>query len=153
MEVRSQLTLADYRYAQTLDEVSRRMLLSVPFPIYYNFLHGIELCLKAYLMRFHHYSVSRLKCEFGHDLSKLLNEAVSQGLRDQCSNITDNHLSTINELSDDYLNKDFEYHSPHLSTYNIIENVESAADAIVGDLTVEFFGSPDDSSAWEERIL
>ncbi len=52
-----------------------------PEAIYYNFLHGIELGLKAYILQFGAATIGSLRRNFGHDLERLLCEACAYGLR------------------------------------------------------------------------
>jgi hypothetical protein len=49
------------------------------WPRYFMLCHSIELALKAYLTA-RGYSPTELRGEFGHDLTRLLTEAVSAGL-------------------------------------------------------------------------
>ena len=81
-----------------------------PFAIYFNFLHGIELGLKSYLV----YEAGTLEEElrkkpFSHNLKRLLNEALRHRLQCVCTELTDTDLRTIRDLSKHYSDKTFEY--------------------------------------------
>ncbi len=81
-----------------------------PFAIYFNFLHGIELGLKSYLV----HEAGMLEKElrekrFGHKLNRLLNKALRHGLQSACTELTDTDLQAIRLLSKHYSSKKFEY--------------------------------------------
>ena len=79
-----------------------------PFAIYFNFLHGIELSLKSYLV----YEAGMLDDDlraFGHNLDRLLKEALCHRLRCACTELTDTDLQAILFLSKHYSSKNFEY--------------------------------------------
>ena len=79
-----------------------------PFAIYYNFLHGIELGLKSYLVHETRASDKKLR-RFSHDLDGLLSEALDHGLRCACTGLTHTDLAVIRFLSANYNDKHFEY--------------------------------------------
>ena len=75
-----------------------------PSAIYFNFLHGIELCLKFYLV----HEVGMLEKElrkFSHDLDRLLKEALKHRLECACTELTATDLQTIRFLSEHYSSK------------------------------------------------
>ena len=81
-----------------------------PFAIYFNFLHGIELCLKSYLVHEAGMRDEDLRSkEFGHNLDRLLDEALCHRLRDACTELTNTDLETIRFSSKNYSSKNFEY--------------------------------------------
>ena len=69
-----------------------------PFPIYFNFLHGIELGIKAYLRHVDAVPLKDFrnpKKKFGHHLEHLLTKALCHDLRKKCPELTDSHIATI----------------------------------------------------------
>lgn len=80
-----------------------------PEAIYYNFLHGIELGLKAYLLQVEAATIGCLRKNFGHDLERLLCKACGSGLRERCPHLSDEHLEAIRVSSSLYKSKEFEY--------------------------------------------
>ena len=81
-----------------------------PFAIYFNFLHGIELCLKSYLVHEAGMCDEDLRSkEFRHNLDRLLDEAICHRLRGACTELTDTDLETIRYSSKNYSYKNFEY--------------------------------------------
>ena len=82
-----------------------------PFPIYYNFLHGTELGLKAYLRHVDAVPLEDLRNprKFGHHLDRLLKKALRHDLRKACPALTDSHIDTILCSSGLYAAKMFEY--------------------------------------------
>ena len=109
------------RYANEYDQVakdalegcrdrlpeSQRHHSHVPFAIYYNFLHAIELALKSYMAHTGS-DLGELK-RVGHDLEKALNICIDKGIRDNCPKLTDLLVDTIKYASSTYKNKEFEY--------------------------------------------
>ena len=82
----------------------------VPFPIYFNFLHGIELGLKAYLLHVNAATIDELKSkQLGHNLPNLLNKALEHDLRSNCPELTKQHTDIIHCSNETYSNKWFEY--------------------------------------------
>ena len=82
----------------------------VPFPIYFNFLHGIELGLKAYLLHVDAATINKLKSkQLGHNLSNLLDKALEHGLSSNFPELTKRHTDIIRCSNETYSNKWFEY--------------------------------------------
>ena len=78
------------------------------FPIYFNFLHGIELGLKSYLV----HETGMLDKELrgvGHKLDDLLAKALHHHLRRACTKLTLTNISVIRFFSEHYATKKFEY--------------------------------------------
>ena len=88
----------------------RHLLEEATFAVYYNFLHGVELGLKSYLLHVEMATLEDLRTRFGHKLACLLDEALKHSLCSQCPKLTDTHLDTIRFLSTLYADKQFEYH-------------------------------------------
>lgn len=87
---------------------SQRHHTDVPFAIFYNFGHGIELGLKAYLLQ-NGLSIDALRSqEYGHNLESCLEKSLEFGLKDLC-NLTDIDLDQVRLLSRTYYEKEFEY--------------------------------------------
>lgn len=78
------------------------------FPIYYCFLQGVELGLKAYLRHKDIRSMEQLK-KIGHDITKLLNIAEQNGIRQQLSWLTDRDFTILHSHSPMYKDKEFTY--------------------------------------------
>ena len=109
------------RYATEYDQVAKDALqcyrdrlpepqrhhTHVPFPIYFNFLHAIELALKSYML--HTGSVLRELRGVGHNLEAALDICIERGIRDSCPEVTDVMLETIRHANQMYQMKDFEY--------------------------------------------
>ena len=82
----------------------------VPFPIYFNFLHGIELGLKTYLLHVNAATINDLKSKrLEHNLSNILDKALEHGLRSNCPELTDSVICVIRFSSSTYADKQFEY--------------------------------------------
>ena len=105
-------------------------------PIYYNFLHGVELGLKSYLRHVKAVTLQDLKHsrKFGHDLTRLLDKALKHGLCGQCSELTNAHLGTIRFLSPIYMDKQFEYSRIGFASYVPINQVAEAAETLITGL-------------------
>ena len=108
------------------------------FPIYYNFLHGIELGLKAYLRHVDAVPLEELRNpkKYGHDLDRLLTKALCHGLREACPELTDSHVDTIRFSSGLYAKKEFEYIRIGGVQLVPIEQVVEAADILIAGLGV-----------------
>ena len=78
------------------------------FPIYFNFLHGIELGLKSYLVHKTGMLEKELR-QYGHRLDDLLAEALRHRLEQDCTKLTSTNLEVIRFLSKHYATKKFEY--------------------------------------------
>lgn len=74
--------------------------------------HALELALKAFLLA-KGSPVKPLKRKIGHDLEKLLNKTLEQGLEDIVS-LSDENKANIRLLSKTYCGKYLEYHSSPL---------------------------------------
>ncbi len=109
------------RYANEYDQVAKDALEAfraklpesqrhhshVPFAIYYNFLHAIELALKSYMV--HTGSDLGELRRVGHNLEEALDLYIEKGIRDNCPKLTDLLVGTIRHASPTYKDKDFEY--------------------------------------------
>ena len=106
---------------------------SFAFPIYYLFLHAIELALKAYLRQVEAVPMDKLRLEYGHNISKLIRKATDENLRAYCS-LNDPQIKALNALSDIYSKKEFEYF--RLGPYNLpdIQLVAAATDVLVENI-------------------
>ena len=107
-----------------------------PFPIYYNFLHGIELGLKAYLRHVDAVPLKDLRDskKFGHRLDRLLTKALCHHLREACPNLTDSHIGTICCSSRLYAGKGFEYIQIGPARLKLIDQVVEVADTLIAGL-------------------
>ena len=102
------------------------------WPRYFLLCHSIELALKAYLAKFGA-TVEQLKCDFGHKLDELVDEAVKQGLP----------LTTTTQEAIKHLNKahtDFRHRYPGEGPVYIIEQFIPAADELLNAVSVEVHG-------------
>ena len=108
----------------------------VPFPIYFNFLHGIELGLKAYLLNIEALTLDELKKskEFGHNLANLVDKALDYGLRNDCPELTESNISVIRFSSETYTNKRLEYIRIGGEQIRPIDEVADAADTLISSL-------------------
>ena len=113
----------------------------VPFPIYYNFLHGIELGLKAYLRHVDAVPLKDLRNpkKFGHHLDRLFTKALCHSLREECPELTDIHVVTIRYSSKLYAEKEFEYIRIGGVQLMAIDQVVEAADILIAGLGVRVF--------------
>ncbi|MDE0101702.1 MAG: hypothetical protein OXN89_04925 [Bryobacterales bacterium] len=97
--------------------------------IYYNFCHGIELALKAYIRQQNVLRLSKLRSrKFGHNISHLLDVAIEHGLCDECS-LTETQIEHIHAISDSYSGKGLEYFrlgSIHLPPIVVIRDATRA---------------------------
>ena len=120
-----------------------------PDPIYYNFLHGVELGLKSYLLHVGAVKLRDLRRQFGHNLTRLLEKALDHDLRRQCSELTDTHLDPIRNLSPVYESKQLEYiHIGFCSSGPVdIRKVADAAETLIAglkELRMRVANPPDD---------
>ena len=123
--------LNDPGYPQNARE---EMLKTARFPIYYNFLHGVELGLKSYLLHVGAATLKDLRKQFGHKLDRLLDEALRCNLRSQCSELTNTHIDAIYESSQLYEDKQFEYHRIGGVSLVRIDQVAEAAETLIKGL-------------------
>ena len=105
---------------------------------FYLICHALELALKAFLSLEGSKLIDLAGGAYGHDLSKLLAAADSQGLSRYCD-VTDEHRLEIIKATTYYAGKVFEYPAmgealsayPHLP---ILSTLVSATDALVAGL-------------------
>ena len=109
-----------------------------PFPIYYNFLHGIELGLKAYLLYVDAVPLTDLR-RYGHHLDHLLKKAICHDLRNVCPELTDSHIDTTLCLSGSYAKKEFEYIQPGGAQLMPINQVVEVAETLIAGLGAGIF--------------
>ena len=122
--------LRDPGYSQYARE---EMLKYAPDAIYYNFLHGVELGLKSYLLHVETGPLEKLRHQFGHNIARLLDEALQRGLCSQCPELTDTHIEVIRHSSQLYTSKQFEYiHIGFVSLVGIDQVAEAAETLIAG---------------------
>ena len=106
-----------------------------PHPIYYNFLHGVELGLKSYLRHIDAVSLQSLRSpSYGHNLCRLLDESIRHGLRQQCPRLEDPHIEVFRFANEVYRPKDFEYISIGFAQYPPIDVVAKAAKTLIAEL-------------------
>ena len=102
-----------------------------PYPIYFNFLHGIELGLKAYLLQVNAATINELKSKpLGHNLSNLLDKALEHDLRSNCPELTKHHIDIIRCSNEAYSNKRFEYIRVGGERFMPIDEVVTVADKL-----------------------
>ena len=111
-----------------------QLLETAPFPIYYNFLHGVELGLKSYLLHVKAATLEGLRKRFGHKLDCLLGEALQHNLRSQCRELTDTHIGAIDNSSWLCEDKQFEYHRTGGVSPVPIDCVAEAAETLIAAL-------------------
>ena len=108
----------------------------VPFAIYYNFLHGVELGLKAYILNENAATLDELRSrKFGHNLEAAMKLAVEYKLREKCPTFTDVHHDQICAANAIYSSKEFEYISIGKVQLPHIDQIGPGAESLVGDLT------------------
>ncbi len=113
-----------------------------PFAIYYNFLHGIELGLKAYLLHVKARELKELRSkEFGHNLAILLAEVLAHGLSPDVLILEDSNITAIVFSSWYYENKRLEYSKIGGGQIMEVNIVAKAADTLIVGLGV-FFHQP-----------
>ena len=77
--------------------------------VFYNFCHAIELALKVYIRQQDVLPLSELRSRrFGHKISRLLEVAIENGLRDECR-LTESQIEHIHAVSGLYSSKGLEY--------------------------------------------
>jgi hypothetical protein len=121
-------------------EASRRLSQSEPFifkPTFYCAIHSVELALKGHLLHQGSPPEALRKREFGHNIDRLLEQALDDGALD--SGILDIfHQRAITMGSQDYSAKCFEYPESMYSTYPIgkwLRIAEALADGLQSKLT------------------
>lgn len=115
-------------YRERLPEVQRHHT-HVPFPIYFNFLHSVELALKSFLV--HTGSDLRELMRIGHDLEAALDLCLQRGIMEHCEGLTDVFQGTIRHANGQYSQKDFEYIRVGHVELAHIDQVALAARALV----------------------
>ena len=103
------------------------------FPIYYLFLHAVELSLKAYLRQVEAATMAELRREYGHNISKLIDKAIDKNLCSHCS-LNETQIKVLDALSDIYSKKDFEYFRLGFYSLPNIQLVAATADVLVEDI-------------------
>ncbi len=109
------------------------ILISLPpsFPVYYLFLHAIELVLKAYLRQMELATLKELRSrKYGHDISELIRVATTNGLDSLCQ-LTPRQREAVYQVAGLYLEKRFEYFQLGLVTIPPIELLAEAADVLI----------------------
>ena len=71
---------------------------------------------------------------FGHDLSRLLNEALNHDLRSESPELTDTHIEVIRHLSPTYVSKEFEYIKVGFMSLVPVDQVAEAAEMLIDGL-------------------
>jgi hypothetical protein len=132
-------------YRAELSEVKRRHTVLAPFAVYFNYLHAVELALKAYMVHTGSpLSELRSGTGVGHDLRAALNFCHhGRRLRDHVE-LSSRVLETIRACSGTYRQKDFEYIRRGSVALRPIDDVKEAAAAVVeGMLAVEMLPGRD----------
>jgi HEPN domain len=88
------LAFAEQFYDAFRELRPRSRLSSLSWPRYFMLCHAIELSLKAFLSA-HGATTEQLRTEFGHDLTKLLSDAIAKGLILPVS--AKEHIELLNE--------------------------------------------------------
>lgn len=102
--------------------------------VFYNFCHAIELALKAYIRQQDVLPLSELRSRrFGHDISRLLEVAIENGLRDECR-LTESQIEHIHAVSDLYSSKGLEYFRLGFIQLPPIAEIRDATSALVEGL-------------------
>ena len=104
------------------------------FPVYYLFLHAIELVLKAYLRQMEVATLKELRSKkYGHDISELIRAATANGLDSLCQ-LTPRQREAIYQVAGLYLEKRFEYFQLGLVTIPPIEPIAEATDVLINGI-------------------
>ena len=111
---------------------------TAPFPVYFNFLHGVELALKSYLLHAEVVQVDGLKRDFGHGLHSLMEAALEHDLHARCPSLEDAHIDVVMFSSSAYVTKQFEYRRTGGVQLAPIDTVAEAAVALIVDLGALF---------------
>ncbi|MEX2125586.1 MAG: hypothetical protein WD795_16985 [Woeseia sp.] len=122
------------RHRSRLPENQRHHTL-VPFPIYFNYLHSIELALKAYMLHTGS-GLQELRPPggVGHNLNASLGACIERSLRDHCPELSDMLIEVITESDEMYKKKDFEYIRQGDVTLQHIDQIALAANALLSGL-------------------
>lgn len=122
------ILLADH-YAHLLDQKTR----TPSSTVYYNYVHGIELLLKSYLLHTGT-SIEDVEEHVRQDVDEALARCINAGLRKVCPELDEIAQAAIVAVSEPYWRKRFEYlrveglHLPHVG------QVAEAAHALVAGL-------------------
>ena len=114
-------------------------------PLYYNFLHAIELGLKSYIRQVDAVSMEDLRKKFSHKISPLLRVAIEHDLRSHCRSLKESQITALHEISWLYSDKQFEYFRLRLFEVVTINPIAEAADAIldgIGSLPLRLAQDP-----------
>lgn len=104
-----------------------------PFPVYFNFLHSIELALKSYMV--YTGSSSREMHRVGHDLDAALDICIERGIKDACPSFRPLMMETIRNANELYKRKDFEYiRVGYIQHLEPIDQIVMATDVLLTDL-------------------
>ena len=99
--------------------------------IYYNFLHAIELALKAYLRQVEAMPLKKRRSRaFGHNIARLLKVAIEEGICSHCS-LQQDQIAALHMISGLYSNKRLEYFYLGGGTLPHIHLLVGAADVII----------------------
>ena len=122
------ILLADH-YAHLIDKKTR----TPSSTVYYNYVHGIELLLKSYLLHTGT-SLEDIERYVRQDIDEALTRCMNCGLRDVCPDLDTVAQAAVVGVSEPYWRKRFEYlrveglHLPHVG------HVAEAAHALVAGL-------------------
>ena len=122
------ILLADH-YAHLSDQRTR----TPSSTVYYNYVHGIELLLKSYLLHTGT-SIEDVEKHVRQDVDEALARCMNSGIRDVCPDLDEIAQAAIVGVSEPYWRKRFEYlrveglHLPHVG------QVAEAAHALVAGL-------------------
>ena len=111
----------------------KRVQSPASFPIYYNFLHAIELLLKAYLRQVDAVPLKELRNQpYRHNISKLLEVSIEKGICSHCK-LNSDQIDAIHEASCEYSTKRLEYFYLGLTTTTkiSIKRIADATDTLV----------------------
>lgn len=119
---------------QVLQFRREQLLELAPFPIYFNFLHGVELGLKSYLLQVGPEPLGEIRKRFSHRLDCLLDEARKYDLHRQCPELKQTHIDVIRHSSQLYASKQFEYIRTGGVSLVPIDQVAEAAETLITGL-------------------
>ena len=108
----------------------------VPFPIYFNFLHAIELALKSYML--HTGSDLRELTSpngVGHNLEAALDVCIKRSIQDNCPEVTDVLMGTIRHANQMYQPKEFEYIRVGFVELAHIDQIAMASSALLAGIS------------------
>jgi hypothetical protein len=102
--------------------------LDAPLPVYYLFLHAVELALKSYLY-FHGVDENRLR-EIGHDLETAWQQAKDLGVCKLCSECQELQ-ECIQIIGPIYRGQQLEYFYPSKKRLPVIERIHRSSSNII----------------------